>query len=793
LFGVAVLKKDITEKETEIELDDASFLFSDDDEETVDGFVRIDNEYIVYRHINGNKLEGCLRGMFLDPAKHKAGALVWDGKPFKVSSHRVMASPSTLSLFSTPQSVRDIARWTRFAAIADALKYRRFYMEKMKEYGITEQELEAAGINPQAIAAPERDPNKPLPSQQVAEGLKRLGIDAEKLGKILDDSDAEQLIDMMRHFMGRLARIGPGGPQQSGQRQPPQIPEEFIKKFNQFVEELENHYTEKKKFMKDYLPDALKNVKALREVLELETMSAFHYKRISEDITTYSYRARDWSEPVLVIADFPQEDYDGLVNRRRIQIAGDRHFFNRGSVIRIWDASKEEYAIISGRGGNELYLENELKNNYTGGAAWVSVMFRHPVNINACSDALLKALLVGVRFFNFEDLPEVVKLFRKTMNPEEPEPKFEVVTPEEAEKLVRRIREKMPKSHEDFKAILGEAVSAGEISETDADALFRNAVNPNDPSLIVSTMPFCYQSYDVFRIDAYGIANSPSGEELAKSHIRAVVDVAPPKRLIWRIDSQNDFCDGLVRRYDPNTGFKLLYAYNDRSERFLVTSPNDLIPYEGEQQTTVQFPSYSHAPDEGDIRIETGVMPSGNKFTKHFEHTLDGHEIGSPLAINPSQHFPTQTVTGAGGSSRGVTGLAPGYFACWFKPKFSGGVHYFFDSGGKGDYEDRICLYYNGSEIVLAVADATLERTAQEMRAPFRFTPDTWYHIAACWRGVEYGDLCIFVDGFAVGRHTNFTKLSQAIDNETVEIPLENVSDLPIPSPDPQRKVIPVV
>jgi len=798
LFGVTQLTKDITEKDKEIELDDASFLFSDDDEETVDGFIRVDNEYIVYRHIEGNTLKGCLRGMFLDPAKHKAGAIVWDGKPFKVSSHRIMANPNALTLFPTPQAIRDVARWTRFSAIADALKYRRFYLEKMKEYGVTERDLETAGINPQAIAAPERDPNKPLPSQQVVEMLKNLGVDAEKLGRVLDDSDAAQLMGAIGRYARRIWE-GARGPRQPGQ-QTPQIPEEYLKKFNEFVGALENYYQEKNKFMKDYLPEALKDIKLLKDVLELETIDAFVYKKIADEITTYSYRARDWSDPVMVVADFPQQDSDGLVNRRRISIAGDRHFFGRGTVVRVYDATKEEFAIVSGRAGGELYLENELKNDYTAGAAWVSAMFRHPVNINSCSDAVLKALLVGIRYFNFEDMPEIVKLFRKTINPDEPEPEFEVVTPKEADALVKRIREKPPKSHQDLQAILQEALSAGEISETDADAIFRNAVNPNDPALIVSTMPFCYQSYDIFRIDAYGLVNSPSGEELARAHIRAVVDIAPPRRLIWRLDSQNDFCDGLVRRYDPNSGSKILYAYSDRDERFLVTSPNDLIPYEGEQQqTTVQFPSYSHDPKDGDIRIETGVMASGNKYTKHYEHTLDGEDIGNPLVINPSQHLPTQAIrAGGGGGGRGgggsrLTGLAPGYFACWFKPKFSGGVHYFFDSGGKGDYEDRICLYYDGDEIVLAVADATLERTAQEMRAPFLFTPDTWYHIAASWRGVEYGDLCIFVDGVPVGRHTNFTKLAQAIDNETVEIQVENVHDLPIPSPDPSTKTIPVI
>ncbi|RKY14665.1 MAG: hypothetical protein DRP82_03550, partial [Planctomycetota bacterium] len=73
LLGVARLKRRISYNTTRIELDDASFLFSDGDPETVDGFVRVGGEYIAYRHIEGNTLTGCIRGLFLNPQTHEAG------------------------------------------------------------------------------------------------------------------------------------------------------------------------------------------------------------------------------------------------------------------------------------------------------------------------------------------------------------------------------------------------------------------------------------------------------------------------------------------------------------------------------------------------------------------------------------------------------------------------------------------------------------------------------------------------------------------------------------------------
>jgi len=137
--------------------------------------------------------------------------------------------------------------------------------------------------------------------------------------------------------------------------------------------------------------------------------------------------------------------------------------------------------------------------------------------------------------------------------------------------------------------------------------------------------------------------------------------------------------------------------------------------------------------------------------------------------------------------------MAPGLFACWIKLQNPAAGFYLFDTGGLGEKEDRICCFYDGGQLVLRVADGTMEGKAAEIRADFAFEPNRWYHIAAMWRGCRFGDLQLWVDGIPVGRQTNYTRLAADVDEKTISIPVENAEALNLEPPDPQNGIRPAV
>jgi|GEM_PF-3539539 len=786
LLGVARLKKKISYNTTKIELDDASFLFSDGDPETVDGFVRVGREYIAYRHIEGNTLTGCIRGLFLNPRTHEAGELVWDGRAFKIAAHRTEAVKGALTLFETPQAIRQVALWCRFDTIAEVLKYRRLFFEQLKEYGVTPEDLENAGIDPNALKTPQ-DWEKPTIPDNVDSLLRKYGVDP----KAIEEGMEPRELLLLSRYAQRLSRMLGGGDQNRRQRRFNRRLQDLLDSlgldaegfFKKFLEEVEDYYSKRGKFLKRYFPQALRDLASLRRLADLETIDALTYKRFEPYITTFSLRDDDWSEPGLLVSDVPLEQEEGFWTRRVIRISGScSRYINRGTVLRIYTENGEEFATVSGRWGSTIYLERELRGTYTAGEAWVQAMLRHPVNINACDDRVLKALLVGLTFRTYESLPEVAKIFWKLTGREIEQ---DYVTPEEADAVIARIRANPPHNHQQLRDILQAAAEAGEISQQDALAIITNAINANDPNLAVSTAPFCYASKDAFRINAYGVVLGGEGQELARCHIRASVITSPTKKLSWMLDSQRDLSDGVVRYANRTTGYRSVIAFPGRLMHMLYSGPRDLLPQRNEPAV---FPDTTHDPQQAHLRLWSSRDGSGFLFVQHFDTTYDGEDI-SPLPFDVRRQFPTQKA----GVRRAVTMMAPGLFACWIKLQNPAGGFYLFDTGGLGEKEDRICCFYDGKQLVLRVADATMEEKAAEIRADFVFEPNRWYHIAAMWRGCCFGDLQLWVDGTPVGSQTNYARLAVDIDEKTISIPVDDAQALNLERPDPQNGIRPAI
>ncbi len=752
LMGVTELGAKIDVEDTIIPVEDPTIFYSDGDPDSIDGYVRIDGEYIAYRGVSEGALTGCLRGIFLEADKHGRGALVYDGRAFKISEHRVHSSAGRLSLFVTPESIREISNWTKFDAVAEALLYRQLYIDKLKELGVDEEDVEIAGVDPGRLVEPEKPGYTPTQAE-VNKKLRDLGMDADRIRGLLGDD----IVD----------RIGPRIPSSMPQNPQRQAAfEQMMQNFNEYVEQIEAEEKAKEDRLKKFLPQAFRNIKVLKELLFLEALSAIDYKRLRDFITTFSWRARDWSYPVRLYADIPVSS-----NRRpdrRILPVWDRRHFNRGTLVRISQGSACEYVMIAGRDRmGRVITDQDIRGSYLGGEAQVQAVLRHPVNINSCSDRVLKALLVGLSFYPFESD------IRYIMRGQQPKKRAsDRISLEEADALVELIRENPPTCHEDLNTILDNAEGAGVISELDAVAVRTNAINPNDPSLVVSTTGFCYKSYNIFTIQATGVVNSPAGVELARHSIREVVEIGPPRLLSWVLDSQQDFSPGIVRWFDVNSGRKSVLQFDDREANKIATLPVVI-------NSAWQFPSTSHDPEEGDMRIETGRMADGDKYSEHYDDRFEGEDLTTGISLPTDQNMPIVNER----QNYNPRSIRPGHFACWFKPTWSTGVHYFLDHG-KSEYESRLTFYYDGAELVLMVSDAGVEEEGQTLRAPFAFMQGIWYHIACSWKGVRYGDLAIYVDGKSKGLYEKFTRLVRDVNPQDTQIMVEDVSALGLPTPD---------
>jgi hypothetical protein len=111
----------------------------------------------------------------------------------------------------------------------------------------------------------------------------------------------------------------------------------------------------------------------------------------------------------------------------------------------------------------------------------------------------------------------------------------------------------------------------------------------------------------------------------------------------------------------------------------------------------------------------------------------------------------------------------------WYRFDRLGGAHYIFDTGLQEEF-DRIYLFFDGSELIFRVADATEPMSILdpgsplehgEIRYDFADLPleeNVFYHIACMAKGTRPSDLCLFVDGVPRGKRSFQTRLVSNLD-----------------------------
>lgn len=821
LLGVTVTTAVVSyEEEDAIPVEDASDFYSDGDPDTHDGFVRINGEYVVYSHVgvlpparSGEPprpaLMGLVRRAFFsggpppdEPDQrreyHAAGSLVQDGRGWKVAFDGLWRHVGTdregqLARFEGPAAIRRIADW-EFGTLRAAMVLQQYgvNLTRLRSWGIGQDTVLAAGLDPQALGeddAPAGETAEEREKREEAErALKRWGVPLDGLRRFGGARAVVRAYDL-------LSRLD--DEQRSAQ----------IERYRNRAEQLDQRAVKLDQWLKDELKRQLRGLSELRDQSpHLETIGRIELEeKIRPFMTTDAPPlAEAWSEPQVVTHRVEFQAYQPYA---RVRLQEPRRFMT-DMVVRVQarDRSRPpEFRYCAGvRRDEAVLLFPQLEWDYEPNEAEVSAHLPAPVNVNAAPEEVLRAVLTGL----------MSRIGQRARTGQAPE----MVTPADARVIARAIIDEPPANHMALRGLLLGLQSQGEISDHDVDAVVRNAIDPMDAVLLRSSVPFCYASGDVYELTATGVVNDPSGIEVGRRRFREAVRVAPPRDLVWTIDSQWDFTDrlwvggpaGPGVRPDPRDGGVATLFLPHAWSNLLQTRPIYMGPYGARPWS---FPSQSHGQGEGDIQPLLSHEPElarGN--TNRPSYPAQGNPSGGPDSGALRQQdwdgeidgVPLQGVTVAA-SELGARhyqwedgtvqdALGPGSFRAWVRVDTlpaPGARAYVFD-GARGNGVDRLSLYFDGpTELVLSADDEALD--ARESAAlgvapratELRFTlprpvqVGNWYHVAAFWKGSEPSDLALFVDGRAGGRVTLGSRLQAAIDAWTGTIPLEDASMFP--------------
>ena len=223
-------------------------------------------------------------------------------------------------------------------------------------------------------------------------------------------------------------------------------------------------------------------------------------------------------------------------------------YFSEGTTILISGDGYQEIRYVTAVSGSMIRMNRTLEHDYRANAATVSALVRRPVNLNTASPEVLMAL--------FENLALVGRNER--------------ISQGEAQNLTAWVLQARPFAHrEDFleRVVLpaggllpetdatsatggisngAEEAPAAVISPEDALALYINGLNANDTRLAFGTMPFCFTSRDVYRMDLRASVQARNGLQRVFRRREQVQRVVPQRPLLTMFHRQEDFERGLV-------------------------------------------------------------------------------------------------------------------------------------------------------------------------------------------------------------------------------------------------------
>jgi len=529
---------------------------------------------------------------------------------------------------------------------------------------------------------------------------------------------------------------------------------------------------------------------------------------------------RQWQRPVRVLT--PIEGGKTC----RIEVDETR-WFAPGTTVRITDGQTVELGLVQRVDVAAIYLADVLDNSYFVGQAQIQALVRRPVNVNTANEAVLTALFtnLAIRRINDRITRDEAKALAQLVIESRPFDGFE--------DFVRRIvlpAAGLAKLPPDAPVVPDALAQGGRLIDPwDAVALHANALNSNDSLLAYSTMPLCFTTRDVYRIQARALVNAPSGVERARA-LREQVELVTPQRELMQVWArQEDFDE--AARLDLNAPWWATgpNATSRRDGYFpavnlgpgaqgVATPPSRLLAHLGANGQML-FGGGSATPAAGGAGTaatpDPSSLPSGDPIAASRED--DGWAALWPtrvpdnvgLGVRNVMHFDHETrdpegrflpdgtiVKNANANDVGWVAansppplLGAFHFSGWFKPQALSAGQTLFDVGRSSLELDRVALEFDGTDLVLRVFDATGDHLgtagfveAGEARYALAATGDdpglpanTWSHIAVDVRGTRANQIALQVDGRSIGVRTlGMTRLSSALSDTATTINVES-------------------
>ncbi len=516
-------------------------------------------------------------------------------------------------------------------------------------------------------------------------------------------------------------------------------------------------------------------------------LSALEFDRLRPFITAWNGNVvgDGWSNPQVVRNGVTPGDasqlYVNLKNPR---------YFGAGTIVRLTDGVNSDYAVVTKvRGTNQVLLAGKIEHSYDADQARLYSLARSPVNVNTASVRMLAVIFEGVRKRGIGtgisaatagELAAYIKTF--TVRGEDGASPDGSMS-DEAEDGDASLGQGagVYRNWEDFIAAIDSARQFGvNLSDDEREAIIKNAMNANDSTLEFSTVPFCFQSFDMYEVRATAAIMDQTGRELARRELRRVIVASTTKSGTYVVQTQNDFQNQIMKSrdgkwfttYPNNVNAQYDYGNIPASEYFAYAQKS-------------RFPDTDPATAVGDVRLLPAAFRYANRNVLdrvyHFDQTdlPDGQDlvqqsfdvgVDGPYNVRNKLADLVRFIDVDGFGTNIEMGLRDFSLSFWYKPGWSRGEgnQVIFDYGLDDDHTNRVSLTYDGARdmLVLAVADATRERRSREVFYNFDHTtwlPTTWYHIAVHVGGSHASQLELFVDGEKQGLASGITRLTTSV------------------------------
>ena len=532
-----------------------------------------------------------------------------------------------------------------------------------------------------------------------------------------------------------------------------------------------------------------------------------------------------WLAPQGLLADVSPDGYD----ERSGQPVSVRNpdYFNPGTVVKLSDGQRTQYSVVvssrlRGQDG-VVYLLDQAEGLFSFESASLSAEMRHPVNVNHCSRRMLELLMEGIEYTEggIKEGEELGNQVSYDLASEVAQVIIKNRPIRGIEHLIDLLGVMYHVKRGSFTGAKGTVtpgmVQVGSQGGKGADmsaemalAIVQNAINPVHRSLRQSTMPFCFVSQDYYTVETASSINDAGGNERARFRLRETFRVAPPRELLFRLDTQADFENTIVAgRYGRYTEthpkpLALYLRHNAKPEARLY---RNMLHFDDPNR-----PGFFADTTTGDVRLQPSRLgtPQGENggFQEHFDGDLVGavatglkkkntgqraEDIvpeGYSLSTGPYS-LPLDEGSGGGGGQTGASGsgrlgatgpqlgavvdglgLRPFVVEFYMKPEDFGSDVGVLSMIGADTDTDYIRAYYDGGEetfrfLVHDNAEPQTNLTGSgsnqfEEAVEIQWKPesgmledDTWYHISLHVGGASPGEIALFVDGFKRGGCVN--------------------------------------